>query len=109
MTQIVYDPDGPSLRMQGHAGAGEKGGDLVCAALSALMMTLERRMLDRAEQMRPEITRSGDRFEIRCRPDEEDEAACRESFETVAAGLTLLSENRPDCVQIRDMREEFEA
>ena len=49
MTRIEYDRAAFSLTMEGHAGAGEAGNDLVCAALSTLMMTLERRMQDTAE------------------------------------------------------------
>ena len=52
MTRILYDRAGLRLEMQGHAGAGEKGADPVCAALSMLMMTLERRMQERAEKTR---------------------------------------------------------
>ena len=44
MTRVEYDRAALSLSMEGHAGAGEPGYDLVCAALSTLMMTLERRV-----------------------------------------------------------------
>lgn len=40
MTRIVYEPGLPAMRFSGHAGAGTKGNDLVCAAVSALMVTL---------------------------------------------------------------------
>ena len=40
MTRIVYEPGLPAMRFSGHAGAGTKGNDLVCAAVSALMFTL---------------------------------------------------------------------
>ena len=40
MTRIVYAPETPALRMEGHAGGGEVGRDPVCAALSMLMYTL---------------------------------------------------------------------
>jgi len=39
MTIIVYDPAAGLLTLRGHAGAGEKGRDLVCAALSILAET----------------------------------------------------------------------
>ena len=40
MTNVVYDPAGGWMEFRGHAGAGEKGRDIVCAALSILMYTL---------------------------------------------------------------------
>ena len=70
------------------------------------MMTLERRMEDRAEEALPVISRGPGRFEIRCDPEDGAEALCRESFDTVAAGLALLAENRPEFVSFRLTEEE---
>lgn len=106
MTKVAYDRAELYLSMEGHAGAGEKGDDLVCAALSMLMMTLERRMLDRAEQTA--VTRAPGRFSIRCEAAPEREALCRESFDTVAAGLALLTENRPEHVSLTLTGEDVE-
>ena len=98
MTRILYDRAGLRLEMQGHAGAGEKGADPVCAALSMLMMTLERRMQERAEKTMPALRRGPGSFMIVCRPEEGEERLCRESFDTVAAGFALLAENRSENV-----------
>jgi uncharacterized protein YsxB (DUF464 family) len=106
MTSVCYDRGGLRLTMEGHAGAGAFGADTVCAALSMLMMTLERRMEDRAEDALPVISRGPGRFEIRCDPEDAAEELCRESFDTVAAGLALLAENRPECVSFRLTEEE---
>lgn len=107
MTRVRYDRAGLSLTMEGHAGAGEKGEDLVCAALSALMMTLERRMQERAERTLPSVRRAPGLFALRCTP-VEDEALCRESFDTVAAGLAVLAENRPENVSLTLTGEDLE-
>lgn len=40
MTVVVFDRESGTVSMRGHAGAGERGGDIVCAALSILMYTL---------------------------------------------------------------------
>ena len=40
MTLIIYEPAGPALEFIGHAGAGLRGSDPVCAALSILLYTL---------------------------------------------------------------------
>lgn len=113
MTAVRYDREGLRLEMEGHAGAGEFGRDLVCAALSMLMMTLERRMEERAERTLPQVRRAPGSFMIRCRPEREDEPLCRESFDTVAAGLALLAENCGGCVAFylegNDLEEEMDA
>ena len=98
MTRIRYDREGMRLEMAGHAGAGEQGEDLVCAALSMLMMTLERRMQERAETRRPITCREPGFFLLACDPEEGEERLCRESFDTVAAGLAMLAENRGENV-----------
>ena len=101
MTTVHYEPERLRLCMEGHAASGEAGKDLVCAALSMLMMTLERRMEEQQERMHPSVRRETGSFSIRCRPEKEWESACREGFETVYAGLRLLAEERSDCVRIR--------
>lgn len=98
MTCVRYDREGLRLEMEGHADAGPPGVDPVCAALSMLMMTLEERMTAQSEQMGPVISRGQGRFAIQCCPAREKEPLCRESFDTVAAGLSLLAENRPEHV-----------
>ena len=40
MTTVVYSPGDGLVSLRGHAGAGEKGRDPVCAALSILTYTL---------------------------------------------------------------------
>lgn len=100
MTRVFYDREGLCLRMKGHAGAGEAGGDLVCAALSMLMMAIERRAVEMSGRFRPVICRGAGCFMIQCAPEERDEGLCRESFDTIAAGVAALSENRPEYVSL---------
>ena len=108
MTRIVYEPAELKLQMEGHAGAGVYGEDPVCAALSMLGMALERRMTERAGHRFPTVVRSPGRFLIACRPEPEEAERCRESFETVAAGLSLLAEERPEHVSFRREEDEDE-
>ena len=68
MTKVCYYRNEYRLRAEGHAGAGEKGRDLICAAESILMMALERHVSQRPE-MRAEILSRPGAEEIRCRPD----------------------------------------
>lgn len=112
MTRIVYDPAALRLEMEGHAGAGMYGQDPVCAALSMLAMTLERRVTELAESVYPTLSRAPGRFSLSCRPEAGAEAQCRECFETVGAGLALLAEQRPEHVSFRreeDEQEEWKA
>ncbi len=106
MTKIVYEPARLLLRMEGHAGAGTEGEDLVCAALSMLAMTLERRVTELAEHCFPSVSRAPGTLLIACSPDETGLGQCRECFETVAAGLALLAAEKPEYVRFR--REEDE-
>ena len=101
MTRIVYEPAELRLRMEGHAGAGAYGEDPVCAALSMLSMTLERRLSELAEHCFPAISRAPGCFRAACSPEEAYAGQCRECFETVAAGLELLAEERPEHVRFR--------
>ena len=110
MTRITYDREELRLEMEGHAGAGPKGADPVCAALSMLMMTLAARMREREEETLPAVSQAPGRFMICCRPEEGEAALCRESFDTVAAGLSLLAEREPEHVSVEiDESEEEQA
>ena len=64
-------------------------------------MTLERRVTELAEHCFPAISRAPGRFQAVCRPEEDFAGQCRECFETVAAGLALLAEERPEYVRFR--------
>ena len=108
MTGILYEPGALRLRMDGHAGAGPKGGDLVCAAVSMLMLTLEARCGECEEEWVPTVCRAPGHFMIQCRPESGHEVRCRESFDTVFAGLSLLAEREPGhvCAEIGETEEE---
>ena len=108
MTRIVYAPAELRLQMEGHAGAGLYGEDPVCAALSMLGMTLEKRVLELAESCFPTLSRAPGHFLVVCRPEADAAGQCREVFETVAAGLSLLAEERPEHVSFRREEEEDE-
>ena len=101
MTRAVYDREHLRLTLEGHAGAGVRGTDPVCAAVSMLSMTLERRVREREEDYLPAVSRGPGRFCVECFPEEGFEASCRECFDTVAAGLALLAEELPEFVSFR--------
>ena len=86
MTRVRYEPALPALEFEGHAGAGLRGQDPICAALSILMFTLFE--AEPAAQIR---LREG-----RCRVRGGD----RRSYELIAGGLRLLAENYPEHVRL---------
>ena len=86
MTRVVYEPKLPALEFSGHAGAGIRGQDPVCAALSILLFTLGEG--EQAAQIR---LRDG-----WCRVRGGD----RRSYELIAGGCRLLAENYPAAVKL---------
>ena len=88
MTRIEYSPDARRLRLTGHAGAGEPGRDIVCAALSILMYSLVASGAEgRVEKGEAELLL----------PDRDvDVALC---------GFRLLAESYPEYVSYKEMND----
>lgn len=81
MTRVTYEPRLPALEFRGHAGAGPRGKDPVCAALSILLFTL-------FEAEPAAMVRLRDGW---CRVRGGD----RRSYELIAGGCRLLAEHYP--------------
>ena len=86
MTRVLYEPGKPALTFSGHAGAGEYGHDLVCAALSILQYTLREAL--------PEASVQGG--EGYCRVEGGDPAP----YAYTAGGVRLLAESFPNNVRM---------
>lgn len=88
MTRIEYSPAARRLRLTGHAGAGEPGRDIVCAALSILMYSLMASGAEgRVERGEAELLL----------PDRDvDVALC---------GFRLLAESYPEYVSYKEMND----
>ena len=78
-----------------------RGRGLLKKRAAILMMTLAARMREREEETLPAVSQAPGRFMICCRPEEGEAALCRESFDTVFAGLALLAEHEPEHVSVR--------
>lgn len=101
MTRITYDPEELMLEVNGHAGHGAIGEDIVCAGVSALSFALMGAATDRAEYMAHLYINEKDGvIRVRCYPDEEHRDLCREMFNTVMQGYEVLAETYPDNVTI---------
>ena len=105
MTRIVYDRQGLRLSMQGHALSGDYGRDIVCAAESMLIMCLEKRLRDFGDGLSLTVKRSPGSISIAAVPEAGMEPLCRESFDTVYAGLALLAQYEPDYVSATEYGE----
>ena len=86
MTRVRYEPRLPALEFEGHAGAGIRGRDPVCAALSILLFTL-------VEGVEGAQLRAGDGY---CRVSGGERGA----YELIAGGCRLLAENYPGQVEL---------
>lgn len=94
-----------TMKMRGHANAGDPGHDVVCAGASTLVYTLAQCLSFMREQgkLRKEphmLLRSG-RAEITAKPKEDAYAEALHTYFVVQAGLTLMQENYPDFVQVK--------
>ena len=86
MTRVEYSPAARRLRLTGHAGAGERGSDPVCAALRILVYAL----LDAGAEGRVERGEA----ELRLPDRDVDVALC---------GFRLLAENFPQNVEFKEV------
>ena len=83
------------IEIRGHAGAAEYGRDVICAAVSALTVTL-------AERMRRSDTKTGSGWAMI--PYSRRARRERESAEFAICGYRLLAEKFPENVQYQEIR-----
>lgn len=91
-----------SIEASGHAGYAPAGGDIVCAAVSALMGALEAAVNCRADFL-PAVTKNTKTPSIRvgCAPDEDSTRECESIFETISGGLELVAASYPEYVELK--------
>lgn len=97
MIRIVYRRDGHSVRIRGHAGSGEAGHDLVCAAVSILAYTLASFVLNVEKDGAADSTallRSGE-AEIACTPTKEKRGEVTRGMDALCEGFAILAEEFP--------------
>lgn len=106
MIRVVYDPHAYSMCTEGHADSAPYGEDLVCAAVSALMLTLSRA----AWQLEKDgVAECGGSIaaglgSVWCKPKAGCEAIVRGVMNTVAIGMEMLAEDYGDyvCFVVRE-------
>ena len=101
MIQITYNRAIPSVTIEGHAGSGEKGHDLVCAAVSILAYTLASLVdgLEYETQIHGATVEmnDGDAW-ISCEPIDNYKFPIKLMFDTICAGFDILAQEYPDNV-----------
>ena len=99
---VVLDGDGllKSCRLQGHAGAGKQGSDIVCAAVSVLSRTIVRVLSGRKDiTIRGSIPEKGDfSIETEYTPEGRDFLAGAGAF--LIDGLVSVSAEFPDYCKV---------
>ncbi len=98
MTTVLYEPEEFRLRIEGHAGSAPKGGDLVCAAVSALAWTL----VGAAQEFRAgiRIDEAKAIIDVRCWPSAKDEDKCEYMFGIIMGGFRLLADKYPEYIMM---------
>lgn len=103
MIEVFYITIDESFGMliTGHAGAGEKGQDLVCAAASALAQALSTRA-ETVPAYHAKIRRNTESASVSvvCTPGKKAREGCREMFETILTGFELLAESFQENVRV---------
>lgn len=99
MIEVIYYRDKHRLTVTGHAKSGEMGYDLVCAAVSALVLTLASNAENIAANKDTEnhtIHIASGNAEIICNPSEKMEGVVSLMFETICTGFELLQKLYPE-------------
>lgn len=104
MIQVTYERKARCLRATGHAGQGEPGHDLVCAAVSALVLTLASNVASLATQnaLRTHQLKvaEGDAC-ISCLPISRMRAVTTLIFDAICSGFELLETLYPENIDFR--------
>ena len=105
MIEITYERSNNRVRILGHAGAGEKGKDVVCAGVSALALTLAANVRHWQEsgklKKEADISLSDGEGLISWEPKHGYEAATRQIAVAICAGFELIAVELPQYVSFR--------
>ena len=98
MVTVTYYRNAYRLTVSGHAGAGEYGKDPVCAAVSALVLTLGANVADLCLQgnaQRPVLFTAPGAAEIACTPKPGMAEVTTLMLDTICQGFTILQRLYP--------------
>ena len=105
MIRITYEKSENRLTVQGHAGAAEKGKDIVCAAVSALVLTLAeniRVLRETGTVTAYTVSVQEGSAELSCRAVKGMESVVRCVFGAVCCGFELVQQLHPENVSYKE-------
>lgn len=106
MTTIRYNEQDLCMEISGHAGAAAPGHDIVCAAATILMRTLEAAVMEKQSGYVPSVRQRDGYAKISCVPKPKYRAKCKEVFDTIYLGYELLAANYPQYVRANQIEED---
>lgn len=99
MIQVTYYRQHNRVTVEGHAGSGPEGHDLVCASASALALTLAGNVsyMEAQEAVRNVVVKldEGD-AEIQCTPYRRYKDSVEQIYRAICVGFELLSTKYPE-------------
>jgi uncharacterized protein YsxB (DUF464 family) len=101
MIEITFKPKTMELKIQGHAGHGKKGKDIVCSAISTLFYTLGENLWQSSQMLCEEPLikdEEGDGYLV-CHPKEEYEGNIALVYRTILIGMEMIAEQYPKNVK----------
>lgn len=99
MIKVIYNRDMPRVTIEGHAGSGEAGHDLVCASVSILAYTLCSLVLNLGEggYANNVVTDMKEGYaDISCEPNKDVESSIGFAFASICAGFRILEHKYPE-------------
>lgn len=103
MIKVRYYPDEHKITMKGHAGAGPKGADIVCAAASFNIYTLASVMsiYDEFADKPMKFSDDDGKASLKVYPNEQTAGLIKHDFAYAMNGFTILQDTYPKNVLIR--------
>ena len=101
--------DGYKLDIEGHAGYGAYGSDIVCAGVSILFHARARTLrARRVTGYEYKASAENELKRVACAPTEAEQGAVDVVYETIMHGIAALSVTYPEYVKICEVRHEVD-
>lgn len=97
MINITFNPKTMELVVNGHAGYGKRGKDIVCSAISTLFYTLGEALYESAEMLEEAPIfkdEEGDGY-LACTPKEEYAGSIARTYWTILVGMQMVAGQYP--------------
>jgi uncharacterized protein YsxB (DUF464 family) len=102
MINITFNPNTFELEVNGHAGHGKKGKDIVCSAVSTLFYTLGEALYESVDMLTEAPIFKDEEGEgyISCTPKEEYEGNIARTYWTILVGMQMIADHYPQNVKL---------